>query len=602
MDCLGLPCISNTCGLPFFTDGRPSLPQRCTLHRVDSKSCKCGDSGRWVVDAGRWVVEETLDSLARPEFEPNAAAFASLLRACIDARDLEQGIRLHQQMIRSRHERDKLLANMLVELYGKCGALDDARSVFDMMPRRNVFSWNIMIAAYAQNRKAKEALQLFESMQLGGPEPDKFTFSIVLDSCSVVANREQAMAIHARICNTELESDAVVGTALVNMYAKCGSPELARNMFDKIHVRDVTSWNAMITAYVQHNYCKEALQLFQQLQQEGLRPDKFTFSAVLLACTSIATLEDGMSIHLSIIDSGYESDVVIGTALVSMYGKCGSVQQAVDVFLKMDHHNVASWNAMIAVYAEGGQGNIAFQLYTEMQVNAVKPDKISLISLLKVCADLVAIKQGKVIHSSVVENGFSSDVTVGTALVNMYGKCGGLDEARGVFNKIDGHDVVSWNAMITVIAQHGHGKEALQLLPKMQQQGLQPDKATFVGLLSACSRAGLLVEGHDILTCMSERYGIIPTVEHYGCMIDLLGRAGKLEEAEAFIHRIPSKANAVIWETLLAASRIHGDIERAVFLAECISDFDPQNAAPYVLLSNIYATESRWDQIERVAI
>lgn len=458
-----------------------------------------------------------------------------------------------------------------------------------------------MITAYAQNSSSHEALCLFHMMQREGVKPDKYTFSAALDACSTVSNLAQGNAIHAKISESELESEVVVGTALVNMYAKCGNPEDARIAFDIINDRDITCWTAMITAYVQHGQDREALQLYRQLLlQNGMRPDKFTFSTVLMACTNLSSLVDGKTIHSSIIASGFESDVVVGTALVNMYGKCRCVEEAQEAFDKIYSHNVASWNAIIAAFIQVGQGKRALQLLREMQLEGVKPDEVTSTILLGVCSDFSYLQQGNLIHANVVKNGFSSDIAVGTALVSMYGKCGSLDEAGRVFSKLSCQDVVSWNALVTVYAQHGHGKEAFQLLPKMEQQGVKPNGATFVSLLSACSHAGLLDEGYGYLNSMSENYGISPTVEHYGCIVDLLGRAGQLEQAESLIHKMPFPPNAVMWEILLAASRVHGDMERGERFAKHVIGLGPQNVAPYVLLSNIYAADGRWDDGEEV--
>eukprot|EP00249_Psilotum_nudum_P014849 c25030_g7_i3 orf=251-1348(+) len=306
-------------------------------------------------DREKLKVPALTDWWGRSDVQVESASYASLLRCCGNVKALQYGKRVHAQIVRGGYGGDRFLGNLLVQMYGKCGCLEDARTVFDRICQRNVFSWNIMIQAYAengcvddarsifdkmpqrdvvswtamitayvQNAGGKEALKLFWQMQLKGARPDKITFLSVLDACAGLADLAQAIAegkeSHASIIHGGFESDVVVGTALVNMYGKCGSLDDARHVFDKITQRDSVSWTALIAAYSQNGHGKDALELFKQMQLEGMVPDKITFISILYACATLAALEEGKESHASIIESGFETDVVVGNALVNMYG------------------------------------------------------------------------------------------------------------------------------------------------------------------------------------------------------------------------------------------------------------------------------------------
>eukprot|EP00249_Psilotum_nudum_P016665 c25935_g6_i1 orf=43-2346(+) len=549
----------------------------------------------WYYEQGK--LKEALDDLDRQPVRADSIVYGRLLQACKNSRAVSEGKRVHAHIVRHGLERNTFLGNELVSMYGKCGNLDDARRVFDGMTEKNVFSWTVMIAAYANRGHGKEAFQLFCRMQKEGAVPNRITFVTILNACSNPAALADGRLIHALIAKGEFWSDVIVGTAIVNMYSKCGSLEDARKVFHQMPERDVVSWNVMITAYAQHGYCKEALRLFRHMQLEGIISDKVTFIAVL-DCP--INLPEGKLIHGHIVESGFESDVVVGNATIKMYGKCGSKEDARRVFDKMPHRDVVSWTAMMAVCTRHGYCKDALQLFQGMQLNGVMPDKVTLLTLLETCANLADLAEGKLIHVSIVDRGFESDVSVGNAIIDMYGKCGSLEDARRMFNKMPQRDVISWTAMIAAYAQHGLGKEALELFHQMQLKGIMPDEITFVSILSACSHSGLVDEGWSHFLSMTKNFFIAPTTEHYGCIIDLLGRAGRLVEAEDLINKMPFKPDIVAWKTLLGACRIHGDVDRGKRAAEHIFDLDPEDAAGYVVLSNIYAAAGQWDNASKI--
>lgn len=533
-----------------------------------------------------------LNGVDPEEIRRQSTAFASLLRMCGKAMELSEGRRVHKLIIESGLDQDGFVQKGLVEMYGKCGALDDTQSVFDRMHRSNVFLWNIIIAAYVHHGFGNQALQLFRKMALEVVKPDKFTFSTILGACSTFAALEQGRMIHAKIIDDEFESDAVVGTALVKMYVRCGSLEDARSVFDNWDEQDVISWNVIIAAYAQSGQDREVLQLYGHMQEEGVQPDKLIACSILGACTTLACLTIGKAIHESAVQGGFELDVGVGTALVSMYGKCGCLDTAQRIFWKLPHRNVVSWTAIIATFAQLGQCKKAFQLYRQMQQEeGVKPNEITYLSLLSGCANLADLEQGKMIHASIVKQDFELDDVLGTALINMYGKCGSLDDAENVFDRMHRQDAVSWTAMIASHAQNGYAKKALQIFSRMQKEGVKPDAITFVSILSACSHAGLVEEGCQLFTSMTEGYRLTPSIDHYACIVDIFGRAGRLAEAEGFIKNMSIQPTALVWEILLGACKVHGDVERGQCAAQHVLDLNPGNATPYVMLSSIHAAK-----------
>eukprot|EP01018_Ginkgo_biloba_P002732 Gb_33135 [translate_table: standard] len=631
--------------------------------------------------------------MQRTGIEPDQFIFASVLPACTHLEALEEGMNVHEEILRRGFESDVFVESALVDMYAKCGSLEKAREVFDKMHQRNVVSWNTMIAGYAQNGDVEEALKLFQKMpersmvswnamitgyvqngyvdealklfqkmpqqdvvswtaiiagcaqnghseealelfrqmQLAGVKPNSKTFASVLPACAHLTALEQGMEIHAELFKSGLQSDVFVESALVDMYAKCGSVEKARNVFDKMIEQDLVSWNAMIAAYAKHGPFDEALTLFHQMQQTGTEPNQFTFASVLPACAHLAAMEQGLEIHKEIIRNGYQSYVFMKNALVDMYAKCGKIDKARHVFDKMQQRdvvswtamiagytqngyvdealklfhemperNVISWTAMIAGYAQNGQGVDALKLFQQMQLAGVEAGIKTFASVLPACTNLATLEQGMEIHKEIIRRGFESVVFVGNALVDMYAKCGRIDKARHAFDKMPERDVVSWNTMIAGYAMHGCGKEAIKLFEQMQHSCMDPNRVTLVCVLTACCHAGLVEEGLQYFDCMSTYYHIAPAMEHYGCMVDLLSRAGHLDEAESFINNMPIKPDATVWRCLLGACRIHNNIELGERVAGYLFELDPKNAAPYVLLSNIYAAAGKWDDTENV--
>ncbi|MCO5573370.1 hypothetical protein L7F22_027139 [Adiantum nelumboides] len=542
---------------------------------------------------------EELESLPI-EIRINSATHSLLLKQCGQAKSLIFGKRVHDHIKRQGLQHDTFLGNFLINMYRHCGDLASAASAFNDIYRKNVFSWTIMISAYAQNGQYEMALQSFSKMQEEKVTPDKVTVSTVIAACSSIPALEQGREIHQMILDGKLESDIVVDSALVNMYVKCGSLEEARKVFDGMQLRNVVSWTIMITAYAQYNQEEEALKLFRQMVVNGPAPNEFTLVGSLSACCSLRSLAGGQHVHAVAVYHGFESNVAAGNSLIHMYSKCGKWDLGLKVFRKMHAKDVISWTSMLETYAEHGRTKDTLQLFEEMQWEGIIPDKVTFLSILGACADLSALEQGKRIHASIIARKLHTDQMVGCALIHMYGRCGSVESARDVFDNIHEQNVHTWTAMISVYSQHGFARNALVLFSQMLKEHIKPNEITFANVLFACSHGGFVAEGWRCFHSISRDFGITPTAEHYACMVDTLGRGGFLKEAEEFINKMPVDGEMVVWRSMLIACSAFNDIERGKRAAEKCIQLKPGYGAPYIVLSNIHAAADQWEEVARI--
>ncbi|KAH8913168.1 hypothetical protein BDL97_U03600 [Sphagnum fallax] len=418
------------------------------------------------------------------------------------------------------------------------------------------FSWNRRLAKYVKAGEYEKTMELFKQMQKRGMRPDRFTFVPVLNACAGLRALEQGRRAHQLIMQTGCEADVFVGNSLIDMYAKCGSMEEASRVFNKLPSRAAVCWNAMIFGHVKCGEGHKALQLFQKMQHEGVQPDPATYVGVLNACAGLRALEEGRRAHQLIMQTGCEADVFVGSSLIDMYAKCGSMEEASRVFNKLPSR-VVCWNAMIFGHVKCGEGHKALQLFQKMQHEGVQPDPATYVGVLNACANVVALEEGRRTHERIIQSRCESNVFVKSSLVDMYAKCGSMEDACRVFNTMPSHDVVSWNALLGGFAMHGQGKEALVHFERMCEEGVHPDDITFVCLLSACSHAGFVDEGLRFNALMTTVYRIPAKLEHYTCMVDLLGRAGHLQEAENMIQGYVPNTKSVLHDVEEEEKVIH---------------------------------------------
>uniref|UniRef100_A0A0D9ZHK9 Pentatricopeptide repeat-containing protein n=1 Tax=Oryza glumipatula TaxID=40148 RepID=A0A0D9ZHK9_9ORYZ len=474
------------------------------------------------------------------------------------------------------------------------------------------------------------ALAAFACLRrVGLPAPGLRALPSLLRAIALARSPGTAGAAHGLAFRVGAEVDGFVGTALVRAYAACRRVEDARRVFDGMPDRDLVAWGVMLDCYCQARNYEEALLLFHSMKRSRVVPDQVIIATVLSTCAHTRNLRFGKAIHSymlvsdTLIDAQVscalinmyascadmemaeklynrvsEKDIVLSTTMVYGYAKNGKVEIAHSIFNGMPEKDVVSWSAMIAGYAESSKPLEALNLFHDMQRSGVKPDEITMMSVISACANVGALDKARCIHSFVENHRLCKILPIGNALIDMFSKCGSFTLALDVFNAMPQKNVVTWTSMITASAMHGDGRSALTLFENMKSEGIQPNGVTFLGLLYACCHAGLVEEGRLLFKIMVQQYRIEPMHEHYGCMVDLLGRAKLLGHAADLIQSMHLRPNVVIWGSLLAACRMHGDLELGAFAAKKILELDPIHGGAQVLLSNIYAEYGNWNDVK----
>lgn len=408
---------------------------------------------------------------------------------------------------------------------------------------------------------------------------------------------EPGKKLHARLLLSNLGFDTALATKLVNLYSVCNHLTTAHNLFDRLPKRNIFLWNILIRGYAWNGPFETAISLYYQMLDHGLAPDNFTFPFVLKACSALSDIDTGREIHELAVATGWESDVFVAAGLIDMYSKCCSVHDAQSLFDRISNRDVVVWNSMIATYSQNGRPSDALSLFRNMTLKGFRPSEATLVTVISASADAAALPRGREIHGFSWRTGFSSADKVNTALVDMYMKSGWVRVARVLFEQLVEKRIVSWNAMISGYAMHGHGIEALSLFQKMKNETiLLPDSITFVGVLSACSHAGMVHEGQCFFDSMQQDFSISPTVQHYTCMIDLLAHSGRLQEACRLIETMPMKPDSGVWGALLNGCKIHGDVELGEKALKELINLEPDDAGNYVILSNLYCQARMWEE------
>ncbi|PQM36052.1 pentatricopeptide repeat-containing protein [Prunus yedoensis var. nudiflora] len=387
---------------------------------------------------------------------------------------------------------------------------------------------------------------------------------------------------------------------LINGYVQKGDLESAQKVFNEMPERNVATWNAMVTGLTQFQFNEEGLGLFSEMHELGFLPDEFTLGSVLRGCAGLRALHAGRQVHAYVMKCRFEFNLVVGSSLAHMYMKSGSLEEGERVIKSLPIQNVVAWNTLIAGKAQNGHSEAVLDQYNIMKIAGFRPDKVTFVSVISSCSELATLGQGQQIHAEAIKAGASTVDAVISSLISMYSRCGCLEDSLKAFKESVGRDVVLWSSMISAYGFHGRGEEAIQLFKEMEQEELEANDVTFLSLLYACSHCGLKEKGIEFFNSMIENYGLKPRLEHYTCVVDLLGRSGRLDEAESMIRSMPVKADAIIWKTLLSACKIHKNANIAKRISEEVIRQDPQDSASYVLLSNIHASARRWQDVSEV--
>jgi pentatricopeptide repeat protein len=534
--------------------------------------------------------------------EPNNWTFPFLAKACAKISNLKCSQIIHTHVMKSPFWSDIFVQTAMVDMYVKCNQLNDAYNLFVRMSMRDIASWNAILVGFAQSGFLDRVSCLLHDMRFAGIQPDPVTVMGLTRAVLHTKSLKLVKSLHSFSIRIGIDVDVSVANTWIAAYAKCGDLGLAEVVFNEINIdtRTVISWNSMIAGYANFlNFCG-AVNSYKCLQHNGFRPDSSTIVSILSSCVQPEALFQGMLIHSHGIKLGCDLDICVVNTLVSMYSKCGDVDSARFLFDRMSDRTCVSWTVMISGYAEKGNMNEALTLFNAMEAAGDKPDLVTMLSLISGCGQIGALELGKWIDNYSISNGLKDNLMVCNAFIDMYAKCGSINDARELFYAIPERSLVSWTTMIAGCALNGEFTEALNLFSQMVELGLKPNHITFLAALQACSHGGLLEKGWEYFDMMTTKYNISPGLDHYSCMADLLGRRGKLKEALEFIHQMPIKPDAGIWGALLGACKVHRNIEIGEYVSYRLFELEPQVAVPYAEMANIYASVGRWDRVAAI--
>ncbi|KAF8035287.1 hypothetical protein BT93_C1343 [Corymbia citriodora subsp. variegata] len=517
--------------------------------------------------------------------------YGSLLQTCAATASFDPGLQIHACVVKSGLDADGFVGNSLITLYFKSGSdVSETRRVFDGLFTKDVVSWTSMISLYVKMGQCEESLKLFWEMLGSGIEPNCFTLSAVIKACSELGRVRLGRCFHGVVFSYGFDSNRVISSALIDMYGRNCFLNDARRVFDELLEPDAICWTSVISVYTRNDSYEEALECFYYMQMNHLKPDNFTFGSVLTACGNLGRLRQGKQVHSKVITFGLCGHVVVDSSLVDMYGKCGSLGEAQRAFDRMINKNSVSLSALLGGYCQSGKFETVIQLFREMG-NA---DLYDFGTIIRACAGLASVRPGKEVHCQYVRRVGWRDVIIESALVDLYAKCGWIDFSYRIFVRMRIRNLITWNSMICGFAQNGRGTEALEIFEEMAKSGVRPDYISFVGVLFACSQTGLVDQGRKYFTLMTEEYGIKAGTEHYNCMVDLLGRAGLLEEAEKLVENAEYRDDPSLWEVLLSACTTSTNSSSAERIAKKILELKPDHHLSYVVLANVYRSVGRW--------
>ncbi|CAI9289880.1 unnamed protein product [Lactuca saligna] len=482
--------------------------------------------------------------------KPNPFTFATVLGALADNGAVVKGMQVHTMVIKFGFEKTTYVCNSLISMYSKSGMIRCAREVFDYMEVRDAVSWNGMISGLVKNLQDLPALDLFLKMRLSGVKLTQPIFVTILKVCANIKEIRLSKQLHSILWKNGMESDPNLRTALMVSYTKSSEMNDTLKLFNSMSgIKNVVTWTAMIGGYIKNGDMKKAVNIFQQMRKQNVWANEFTYSTIL---TSHHILSPSQ-IHAEVIKTNYESSTSVGTALLDAYTKLGNMNDSIKVFDSIQEKDIVTWSAILSGYAQSGDIDEAIRVFLELQNNKITPNEYTFSSILNACATPnAAIEHGKQFHGRVLKSGYEIALCVSSALVTMYAKKGNIESANKVFEKQSEKDLVSWNSMISGYAQHGYGKKALEIFEEMRKENIKMDDITFIGVISACTHAGLVNEG------------------------------------------------ATIWRSILASCRVHKNLELGKVAGDKLMELSPQDSASYVLLSNLYATSGDWKEREKV--
>lgn len=555
---------------------------------------------------GEWV--ETLALFRRMNYvssmliedsqthRPDNYSVPIALKSCAGLRNVLLGEMIYGFVKKVRIEGDMFVGSALIDLYCKCGQMNDAVKVFMEYPKPDVVLWTSIVSGYEQSGSPELALDFFSRMVvLEKVSPDPVTLVSVASACARLSDFKRGRSVHGFVKRKGLDTKLCLANSLLNLYGKTGSVKSAANLFKEMPDKDVISWSSMVACYADNGEETNALDLFNEMLEKRIKPNWVTMVSALRACAYTSNLEEGMKIHELAVNYGFEMEMTVSTTLIDMYMKCFSPEKAVDLFKRMPKKDVIAWAVLFSGYADIGMVHESMGVFRDMLSSGTRPDAIALVKILTAVSELGILQQAVCLHAFTIKIGFESNQFIGASLIELYAKCSSIEDANKVFKGMAYKDVVTWSSIIAAYGFHGQGEEALKLFSQMAKcSDTKPNNVTFISILSACSHSGLIKEGLKMFDIMVNKYRLIPNTEHYAIMVDLLGRTGELDTALDVINNMPMQAEPDIWGALLGACRIHQNIKMGEVAAKNLFALDPNHAGYYILLSNIYCVDENW--------
>ncbi|CAD5326632.1 unnamed protein product [Arabidopsis thaliana] len=531
---------------------------------------------------------------------PNSYTIVSALTACDGFSYAKLGKEIHASVLKSStHSSELYVCNALIAMYTRCGKMPQAERILRQMNNADVVTWNSLIKGYVQNLMYKEALEFFSDMIAAGHKPDEVSMTSIIAASGRLSNLLAGMELHAYVIKHGWDSNLQVGNTLIDMYSKCNLTCYMGRAFLRMHDKDLISWTTVIAGYAQNDCHVEALELFRDVAKKRMEIDEMILGSILRASSVLKSMLIVKEIHCHILRKGL-LDTVIQNELVDVYGKCRNMGYATRVFESIKGKDVVSWTSMISSSALNGNESEAVELFRRMVETGLSADSVALLCILSAAASLSALNKGREIHCYLLRKGFCLEGSIAVAVVDMYACCGDLQSAKAVFDRIERKGLLQYTSMINAYGMHGCGKAAVELFDKMRHENVSPDHISFLALLYACSHAGLLDEGRGFLKIMEHEYELEPWPEHYVCLVDMLGRANCVVEAFEFVKMMKTEPTAEVWCALLAACRSHSEKEIGEIAAQRLLELEPKNPGNLVLVSNVFAEQGRWNDVEKV--
>jgi len=530
----------------------------------------------------------------RPTFRTLEGGF----QACGNLGGIVEGRCLHGLMVKTGIGCAQVAQSSLLSMYSKCGTPEEAYLSFCEVTDKDLLSWTSLVGVYSRFGFMTECVSLLWEMLESEIHPDGIVISSVLLGFGNSTSVSEGKAFHGLIIRRRYVLDLTVHNALLSMYCKFGLLTLAEKLFGRVPEPNKESWSTMVFYYGKIGQEAKCIELFTEMLRLGIVLNSNSLVSVVSACSQLGATYLGLSLHCYIIKCSMDENILVTNSLIGMYGKSGNLNIAWKLFCGTQRE-VISWNTLISSYTHSGHYAEAVALFDKMISEKLKPNSETLVTVLLTCSHLGSLEKGERIHHYIKERGIEFNICLATALVDMYAKCGKLEQARKLFDTMKERDIISWNVMISGYGMHGHAKSAIEIFQQMEKSNVKPNGLTFLALLSACAHGGLVEEGKCLFNRMQD-YSIEPNLKHYACMVDLLGRSGNLKEAEILVLSMPFSPDGGVWGALLSACKIHNDIETGVRVAKCAIETDPKNDGYYIMISNMYSSVGRWEEAEWV--